>query len=265
MLTLAQHKPGLPGGEVWLVGAGPGDPDLISVRGLKLIRQADVIVYDRLVAPELIDEARTDAIRIYVGKRPGHHPVPQKEIENILVEQARLGRSVVRVKGGDPSVFGRVGEEMIRLEDAGIPVHIVPGITAASACAAAAGFPLTQRGIADNVCLSTAHHCEGAEDSHWASLAADKHRTLVFYMGLSSLKDIRIQLSRHGLPASTPAALIENGSKKSQRVVHCTLGDIDMTATSKQLKTPCLLVVGEVTAMAAQQRQKLRERQPTAA
>ena len=265
MLTLAEHKPGLPGGEVWLVGAGPGDPDLISVRGLKLIRQADVLVYDRLVAPELIDEARSDAIRIYVGKQPGHHPVPQEKIESILVEQARLGRSVVRVKGGDPSVFGRVGEEMIRLEDAGIAVHIVPGITAASACAAAAGFPLTQRGVADNVCLSTAHHCEGAEDSHWASLAADKHRTLVFYMGLSSLTEIRTQLTKHGLAGSTPAALIENGSKKNQRVVHCTLADIDITARSKQLKTPCLLVVGEVTAMAAEQRHKLNTRQPTAA
>lgn len=265
MLTLAEHKPGLPGGEVWLVGAGPGDPDLISVRGLKLIRQAEVLVYDRLVAPELIDEARADAIRIYVGKEPGHHSVPQEKIENILVEQARLGRSVVRVKGGDPSVFGRVGEEMIRLQEAGIEVHIVPGITAASACAAAAGFPLTQRGVADNVCLSTAHHCDGAEDSHWASLAADKHRTLVFYMGLSSLTDIRTQLTRHGLSVSTPAALIENGSKRNQRVVHCTLGDIDKTAKAKQLKTPCLLVVGEVTAMAAERRQKLNIKQPTAA
>ncbi|WP_339866765.1 uroporphyrinogen-III C-methyltransferase [Pseudohongiella nitratireducens] len=265
MLTLAEHKPGLPGGEVWLVGAGPGDPDLISVRGLKLIRQADVLVYDRLVAPELIDEARVDAIRIYVGKQPGHHPVPQEKIESILVEQARLGRSVVRVKGGDPSVFGRVGEEMMRLEDVGIPVHIVPGITAASACAAAAGFPLTQRGVADNVCLSTAHHSEGAEDSHWASLAADKNRTLVFYMGLSSLTEIRTQLVKHGLAASTPAALIENGSMKNQRVVHCALIDIDRTAKTKQLKTPCLLVVGEVTAMAAENRQKLNTRQSTAA
>jgi len=265
MLTLAEHKPGLPGGEVWLVGAGPGDPDLISVRGLKLIRQADVLVYDRLVAAELIDEARNDAIRIYVGKQPGHHPVPQEKIESILVEQARLGRSVVRVKGGDPSVFGRVGEEMLKLEAAGIAVHIVPGITAASACAAAAGFPLTQRGIADNVCLSTAHHSEGAEDSHWASLAADKNRTLVFYMGLSSLKQIRTQLTRHGLSAATPAALIENGSKQNQRVVHCTLADIDKTAKNKQLKTPCLLVVGEVTKMAAENRLKQSHCQPTAA
>lgn len=265
MLTLSEHKPGLSGGEVWLVGAGPGDPELISVRGLKLIRQADVLVYDRLVAPELIEEARTDALRIYVGKQPGHHPVPQEKIESILVEQARLGRAVVRVKGGDPSVFGRVGEEMIRLQDAGISVHIVPGITAASACAAAAGFPLTQRGIADNVCLSTAHHCEGVEDSHWASLAADKQRTLVFYMGLSSLHEISTQLIRHGLSASTPAALIENGSKRNQRVVHCCLAEIERTAKTKQLKTPCLLVVGEVTTLAAEQRQAINVRQSTAA
>lgn len=247
---LPTHKNQLPSGEVWLVGAGPGDPELISVRGLRLIRQADVLVHDRLVAPELLEERRPDALCIDVGKRPGHHPVPQQEIENILIAQARQGKAVVRLKGGDPFVFGRGGEEMLSLRQAGIHTHIVPGITAASACAASAGFPLTQRHLADNVCLTTAHHSDDGDHNDWASLAGDANRTLVFYMGLSSLSRIREQLLRHGVSAATPCALIENGSKSSQRSYYCELNRIAETARQHQLQTPCLLVVGNVVALA---------------
>lgn len=253
MLTLIKTHPNkLPGGEVWLVGAGPGDPELISVKGLRLIRQADVLVYDRLVASELLSEARTEAEMIDVGKRPGHHPVPQHQIEAVLLLHAHAGKSVVRLKGGDPFVFGRGGEEMLSLKAAGIPVHVVPGITAASACAAAAGFPLTQRNIATSVCLTTAHYADEQDHTHWQSLVADTSRTLVFYMGLASLAKIRSGLMQHGLPASTPAALIENGSRDEQRTCYCTVADIDRVARNHKLLSPCLLVIGDVVALAAQ-------------
>ncbi|MEX0737875.1 MAG: uroporphyrinogen-III C-methyltransferase [Pseudohongiella sp.] len=247
---LSQHQNQLPVGEVWLVGAGPGDPELISVRGLRLIRQADVVVHDRLVAAELIDERRKDALCIDVGKRPGHHPVPQQEIEHMLISHARAGKSVVRLKGGDPFIFGRGGEEMLALRAAGIRTHVVPGITAASACAASAGFPLTQRHTANNVCLTTAHHCDERDTSNWSSLAGDSSRTLVFYMGLSALGRIRNNLVQHGMNADTPCALIENGSKRQQRTVYCSLRQIADLAAQHKLQTPCLLVVGNVVSLA---------------
>lgn len=247
---LSHHHNQLASGEVWLVGAGPGDPELISVRGLRLIRQADVLVHDRLVAPELIDERRPDALCIDVGKRPGHHPVPQQEIEQILVRHALAGKSVVRLKGGDPFIFGRGGEEMQALRAAGIKTHVVPGITAASACAASAGFPLTQRNTANNVCLTTAHHCDERDTSNWSALAGDSARTLVFYMGLSALGRIRSKLVQHGMSADTPCALIENGSKRQQRTIYCSLRQIAEMAAQHQLQTPCLLVVGNVVALA---------------
>lgn len=253
MLTLIKANPNqLPAGEVWLVGAGPGDPELISVKGLRLIRQADVLVYDRLVASELLSEARADAQMIDVGKRPGHHPVPQHQIEAVLLRHAQAGRSVVRLKGGDPFVFGRGGEEMLALKAAGVTVHVVPGITAASACAASAGFPLTQRNVASGVCLTTAHYADQQDHTHWQSLVADTSRTLVFYMGLASLGKIRSALMTHGLPGSTPAALIENGSRADQRTCYCSVADIDRVARNHQLRSPCLLVVGDVVALAAE-------------
>src|SRR5690606_38300352 len=171
-------------GRVWLVGAGPGDPDLISVKGLRLIQGADVIIYDRLVNPVLLQGVRSDVVLVDVGKRPGHHPVPQSEIEKLLHFYAQRYQSVVRLKGGDPFVFGRGGEEMLTLRAAGTEVEIVPGITAASACAAASGFPLTHRGIADKVSLITARHGDASDNStDWKSLATDKTGTLVCYMG----------------------------------------------------------------------------------
>ncbi|MDH7944054.1 uroporphyrinogen-III C-methyltransferase [Pseudohongiella sp. SYSU M77423] len=253
MLSLVQsdiHRVG----EVWLVGAGPGDPELISVRGLRLIREADVLVYDRLVSPQLLEEARDDAVMLDVGKRPGFHRVPQHEIEALLVKHARRGCKVVRLKGGDPFIFGRGGEEMLTLRAAGIPVHVVPGITAAAACAAASGFPLTQRKVADSVCLTTAHHSDDGDDTDWASLAADPQRTLVFYMGLSSLQRIQKNLGSHGMSPDTPAALIENGSYAHQRTITCKLKEIEQMAKQHNLQTPCLLVVGKVITLAQQAR-----------
>jgi uroporphyrin-III C-methyltransferase len=238
-------------GQVWLVGAGPGDPELITVKALRLIQRADVIVHDRLVAPALLEERSPDAVLIDVGKRPGKHTVPQEQIETLLIHHARRGKCVVRLKGGDPFIFGRGGEEMITLRKAGVPVSIVPGITAASGCAAAAGFPLTQRHVADSVCLITAHHSEGSDEQpDWMSLAGDPARTLVFYMGLSQLEHISAQLIHHGLSDGTPAALIENGTASNQRTRYCRLRDIDATAKREQLQTPCLLVVGHVVALA---------------
>ncbi len=239
-------------GKVWLVGAGPGDPELISVRALRLLRSAEVVIHDRLVAPELLAECASHAHLIDVGKRPGHHAVPQADIEALLIAQARAGRQVVRLKGGDPFIFGRGGEEMAALRTAGITFEVVPGITAAAGCAAAAGFPLTQRGVADSVCLATATHGDDHDDAHWSSLAADRRRTLVFYMGLSRLTHIQQRLTAYGLPGSTPAALIENGTTHCQRRVFCTLDDISAQATRHDLTSPCLLVIGEVVALAAE-------------
>jgi uroporphyrin-III C-methyltransferase len=238
-------------GKVWLVGAGPGDPDLISVKALRLIRLADVLVYDRLVCPDLINESRGDSIRIDVGKRPGHHPVPQQKIEEILCQHAALGRTVVRLKGGDLFIFGRGGEEMLALKSAGIAVEIVPGITAAAACAASSGFPLTHRDIADKVTLVTAHHKDERDRTDWRALASDGSGTLVFYMGLSSVATIQQQLIKNGLNPQTPAALVENGSTAVQRTVYCSLHTLSETVSEQQLISPCLIVVGKVVALAA--------------
>ena len=237
-------------GQVWLVGAGPGDPELITVKALRLLQQAQVVIHDRLVAPALLKECASDALLIDVGKRPGHHAVPQSGIEALLIHHARRGKRVVRLKGGDPFIFGRGGEELATLNAAGIRTEVVPGITAAAGCAAAAGFPLTQRNVADSVCLTTAHYSDEQDHSNWAALAADPARTLVFYMGLSQLTNIREQLIAHGMSAETPAALIENGTTDSHRQAFCILNDIDQVAAREALRTPCLLIVGKVVALA---------------
>jgi uroporphyrin-III C-methyltransferase len=250
-VSSAQSRDKKSEGKVWLVGAGPGDPDLISVKALRLIRLADVLVYDRLVCPDLIDECRRDAIRIDVGKRPGHHPVPQNKIEEILCQHAALGRTVVRLKGGDPFIFGRGGEEMLALRSAGVAVEVIPGITAAAACAASSGFPLTHRDIADKVTLVTAHYKDERDRTDWRALASDGSGTLVFYMGLSSAGSIQQQLLKNGLDPQTPAALVENGSTAVQRTVYCSLHTLSETVTKQQLISPCLIVVGKVVALAA--------------
>ena len=246
-------------GKVWLVGAGPGDPDLISVKALRLIRSADVVVYDRLVCPALINESRSDAIRIDVGKRPGNHPVPQHKIEQILCLHAAQGKMVVRLKGGDPFIFGRGGEEVLAVKSAGIAVEIIPGITAAAACAASSGFPLTHRDIADKVTLVTAHYKDERDRTDWRALASDDSGTLVFYMGLSSAKTIEQQLIKNGLDPQTPAALVENGSTKVQRTVYCSLATLSETVDNKQLISPCLIVVGKVVALATPTEKTLQQ------
>lgn len=248
-------------GKVWLVGAGPGDPELISVKALRVIRSADVLVYDRLVCPDLIKESRRGAIRIDVGKRPGHHPVPQHNIEQILCLHASLGRTVVRLKGGDPFIFGRGGEEMLAVKAAGYDLEIIPGITAAAACAASSGFPLTHRDVADKVTLVTAHYKDERDRTDWRALASDGAGTLVFYMGLSSASSIQQQLIKNGLDPQTPAALVENGSTAVQRTVYCSLNTLSDTVNNKQLISPCLIVVGEVVALAGPTKQVCQQSQ----
>lgn len=258
-------SPGASAGQVWLVGAGPGDPEMITVKALRLLQRAEVVIHDRLVAPALLKECASDALLIDVGKRPGHHAVPQSAIEALLVHHAMRGKRVVRLKGGDPFIFGRGGEELATLKAAGIRTEVVPGITAAAGCAAAAGFPLTQRHVADSVCLTTAHYSDEQDHSNWAALAADPARTLVFYMGLSQLTNIREQLIAHGMSAETPAALIENGTTDSHRQVFCALNDIDQVAAREALRTPCLLIVGKVVALAGSGSVKVLHQDPALA
>jgi uroporphyrin-III C-methyltransferase len=232
------------------VGAGPGDPDLITLRGLRALQAADVVFHDSLAAPELLDHCRPDALRIPVGKRAGRHSVPQEDIHILLAAHARAGLAVVRLKGGDPFIFGRGGEEMESLRAQGIPVTVVPGVTAASGCAAATGIPLTHRDLAAGVCLMTAHRQDGAHDLDWTSLAADRQRTLVFYMGLSQAGHVGTELLLHGLPGATPAALISQGATPRQKAVRCTLAGLARTARRRELESPCLIVIGDVVTLA---------------
>lgn len=237
-------------GRVWLVGAGPGDPELITVAGLRRLQGADVVIYDRLGAPALLGECRPDALKINVGKQAGRHAVPQEDINALLARHAMAGRSVVRLKGGDPFIFGRGGEEMLALRRLGIQVDVIPGITAASACAAATGIPLTQRGMASQVSLITAHQRDGATGCDWARLAAQDAGTLVFYMGLSHAPDIADGLLRHGCPGDTPVALVSNGATPHQQALRCTLDTLASTAGTAGLVSPCLILVGAVVALA---------------
>ncbi|WP_057917266.1 siroheme synthase CysG [Lysobacter antibioticus] len=242
-------------GSVALVGAGPGDPGLLTLRGLRVLNEADVILHDRLVSPQVLQLARRDAELIDVGKplagtlSPANHHSTQERIHDLMLEHARAGKRVVRLKGGDPFVFGRGGEELEVLRDHGIAFEVVPGITAALACGAYAGIPLTHREHAQSLRLVTAHLKDANDGLDWRALAQEK-QTLAVYMGVSGLDVLRDKLIEHGRAASTPFALIENGSRPEQRVVTGTLAELAERAQSHRVQSPALLIVGEVAALA---------------
>jgi uroporphyrinogen III methyltransferase/synthase len=239
-------------GIVFLVGAGPGDPGLLTVRGLELLRSADVVVYDRLVNPSLLDHAPPGARRVYAGKRAGGHGWSQERTTALLVAEARAGRRVVRLKGGDPFVFGRGGEEAEALAAAGIPFEVVPGVTAAVAVPAYAGIPLTHREVASSFAVITGHEGCGRPDARvdWARLATAAD-TLVVLMGLSALPEIVARLRAHGRAAETPVALIRWGTTPAQETLTGTLGDIVARARAASVEPPVVVVIGEVVALRA--------------
>jgi uroporphyrin-III C-methyltransferase/precorrin-2 dehydrogenase/sirohydrochlorin ferrochelatase/uroporphyrin-III C-methyltransferase len=235
---------------VYLVGAGPGDPELLTVKAMRLLKQADAVVYDRLVSEEILELIPESVSRIFAGKASRKHVMPQQRINELLVDLARGGQKVVRLKGGDPFVFGRGSEEALYLAQHGVMVEIVPGITASVGCAAYAGIPLTHRGVAKGVRFITGHARNGEPlELDWRSLA-DPETTLVIYMGLANLDRICGKLVAAGLSAYTPAAAIENGTTAAQRTVLTTIADLPERVDQMGLRAPTLLVVGEVVDMA---------------
>lgn len=232
-------------GKVALVGAGPGDPDLLTFRALRLMQQADVVLHDRLVPPAVLDLCRRDAERLFVGKRRSHHRVTQDRINAELVRRARAGQRVVRLKGGDPFIFGRGGEEIGELMDAGIPFQVVPGITAAAGCAAYAGIPLTHRDHAQAVQFVTAHLQDGQVELDWPALARER-QTLAVYMGLAGLDQLCRRLIEHGRAADTPAALIQQATTSDQRVYVGSLASLPALVARHEVQAPTLIVIGEV-------------------
>lgn len=240
-----------PKGEVYLVGAGPGDPELLTLKALRLMQQADVVIYDRLVSQPIMDLCRRDATKIYVGKARSDHAVPQEGINALLVEYANQGKRVCRLKGGDPFIFGRGGEEIQELYEAGVSFQVVPGITAASGCSAYAGIPLTHRDYAQSVRFLTGHLKEGSPELPWDELVYE-HQTLVLYMGLVGLEKICERLIEHGQRADMPVALISKGTTPEQKVVVGTLADIASKVTEHQIQAPTLTIIGEVVKLREQ-------------
>lgn len=235
-------------GKVWLVGAGPGDPDLLTVKALRLIQTADVVIHDRLVSKAIMNLIPASTRRIYVGKARSDHAVPQADINTLLVLEAQTYRNVLRLKGGDPFIFGRGGEELEELAAAGIAFEVVPGITAASGCGAYAGIPLTHRDYAQSVRFITGHLKNDGVNLHWPELM-DPMQTLVFYMGLVGLQAICGLLIHHGRDPHTPVALIEKGTTPEQRVIIATLATIGEKVQAENVSAPTLTIIGDVVSL----------------
>lgn len=232
-------------GEVYLVGAGPGDPELLTIRALRLIQKADVIVYDALVSEGVMALVHPGAERIYVGKTRANHTLPQKEINTLLIKLALQGKQVVRLKGGDPFIFGRGGEEIETLAAWGIPFQVVPGISAANGVSSYAGIPLTHRDYAQSVLYTTGHLKDGTVKLDWAALTRP-HQTVVIYMGLGGLAEICRKMIENGQSPDMPAAVVQQGTTKKQKVVSGTLATLNNLVEAAKLKSPCLIIVGEV-------------------
>lgn len=233
------------GGQVFLVGAGPGDPDLLTLRALRLMQETDVVVYDALVSDEVMALVSKEAERIYVGKRSGNHALPQEAINALLIDLARQGKHVLRLKGGDPFVFGRGGEEIEMLAAHGIPFQVIPGISAANGISCYAGIPLTHRRYAQSVLYATGHLCNGLLDLDWVALTRP-HQTVVIYMGLNALPLICEKLVEHGLPATHPIAVVQQGTTAAHRIVSGTLATIAERVAASGLASPSLILLGEV-------------------
>ncbi len=246
--TLLKQEQDTNPGEVYLVGAGPGAPDLLTFRALRLMQQADVVVYDRLVSPEILDLARRDAEKIYVGKQRQNHALPQESINTLLADLAKAGKRVVRLKGGDPFIFGRGGEEIETLMQQGINFQVVPGITAASGCATYAGIPLTHRDHAQSCTFVTGHLKDNSVNLNWTQLAAP-NQTIVIYMGLAGLEKICQSLIAHGSPEDLPIALVQQGTTSNQKVVTGTLATLPDKVAGQDIKPPTLIIIGTVVTL----------------
>ncbi|MEO9275787.1 uroporphyrinogen-III C-methyltransferase [Marinomonas sp. 5E14-1] len=235
-------------GKVYLIGAGPGDPELLTLKAHRLLTQADVVLYDRLVGKEIIELIPDTAEKMYVGKAKSLHSLPQDEINTLLASKAKEGNMVVRLKGGDPFIFGRGGEELEELIEEGVPFEVVPGVTAAAGCAAYAGIPLTHRDYAQSVRFLTGHLKDGTTDLPWDELVHPA-QTLVIYMGLTGLKEISESLMKFGMKPSMPVAIVEKGTTKEQRVFTSTINTAYDVAMKNEAKSPALLIIGEVVTL----------------